>query len=196
MIQPPTTVSRCCDSCQYSISSRRQSETFSGPLRISFASFVSSSCMYSSCVSEPDNRLARRKIIYKRSRASDELLHTAGHARHSWPRIMLPVCCCFCCHDRARPRMQAIAGSSNHARRSAVSSWRGAEFRRRIRVQAGCERCPIHARLSAQQTPSSKTPACFRPPTAPRTRPCSSSVSARLDLNLDLTPTASQLCLR
>jgi hypothetical protein len=149
--------------------SRRQPETFLGPLQISFASFVSSSCMSSSCVSEPDGRLSRRKIKYKRSRASDELLHAAEHTRHCRTCIMLSVHCCFCCHDRAFvqecKRWQAAPISARSAVSVLAAQSSDGEFEgRRAARDAQSTHASAHSRLH----PARLQPAFDRGPNSAR----------------------------
>jgi hypothetical protein len=193
MTQPPTTVPEYCDFCQYlifNILPEGSLKPFLARCRLALhPSFHHLACPARAC-SEPDSRLARRKIIYKRCRASDELLHAAGHARHTGRVLCWLSGVVFCCHDRARPRMQAIAGGSNHARRSAVS-WRGAGQFPRAKWSAGGlrempnPRTPQCTAASIQQDSSLCNAAADHLDPA-----CSSSESVLLDLT-SLPPPAS-----
>jgi hypothetical protein len=183
MTQPPTTVPEYCDFCQYlifNILPEGSLKPFLARCRLALhPSFHHLACPARACRSQTVGSGVVRPYTNALARPTNCCMQPAMLAR-----IM------FCCHDRARPGMQAIAGGSNHARRSAVS-WRGAGQFPRAKWSAG----------GLRETPNPRTPQCTAASiqqdsslcnaAADHLDPaCSSSESVLLDLT-SLPPPAS-----
>jgi hypothetical protein len=179
---PPIT-SRFRDILRHYRSSRRQPgdpplASLPGPLQISFASFVSSSCMSRSCVLEP----AVRSALVVRSHTNTPSLPTNCCMQPAMLANFSGACLlCFCCHGAGL--VGKDAGDCKTACQSQARWRRGLAGSCGARKSRARDRRPIHALSHGRQPTAAKLPLRLQPPTPyltsppPWTWPCLSSKS-------------------